>query len=287
MNNIRAKAIKKVGLIGILANIFLAIIKFTIGLITNSLAMIADAINSTSDILSSLITFIGGFISNSPSDKSHNFGHQKIEQIFSALIGLIMIILASKIIIESVTALINKEYYEFSWWLVIICFITILTKFILYKYVTQKNKNVNSNLISANAQDHKNDMLLTTGTLIGVLGATVNLAWLDSVMGILISIWIYYIAIKIIYENCNILLDKSINEDDKQNIITIIKKYPEIINIDSLKSKPIGNDYLIIIELSVDGNMTVNNSHNIIETIKEEIMYISNIYDVTIHINPK
>ncbi|MFA7156868.1 MAG: cation diffusion facilitator family transporter [Bacilli bacterium] len=287
MNNIRAKSIKKVGLIGILANLFLAIIKFTIGLITNSLAMIADAINSASDILSSLITFIGGFISNSPSDKSHNFGHQKIEQIFSALIGLIMIILASKIIIESVTALINKEYYEFSWWLVIICFITILTKFILYKYVTKINKDVNSNLISANAQDHKNDMLLTIGTLIGVLGATVNLAWLDSIMGILISLWIYYIAIRIIYENCNILLDKSIDENDKKNIIEIIKKYPEIKNIDSIKSKPIGNEYLIITELSIDGNMSVNNSHRIIENVKNEIMDIDAVYDVTIHINPK
>lgn len=286
MSKDRYATTKKVGIIGILANVFLLIIKSIIGFISGSYSMIADAINSASDILSSFITYIGGVIASTPKDEEHNYGHGKIEQIFSTFIGIIMLILSLKVLYESVMSLLNHEYYQFSWWLVIVCVITIITKFILYLYVSKKGKLFNSTLISANAQDHKNDMLLTCGTLIGVLGSTINLSWLDGAMGAIISIWIFIVGISIIIENCNILMDKSINEETKKLITDKININPSITRIDSFTSKPIGNSYIIILEVSIDGNMTVNESHDIVESLKKELLEIPDINDAIIHVNP-
>ena len=110
------------------------LIKGTIGLLTNSQAMIADSFNSAGDIFSSVMTFIGNKIASKPSDESHNLGHGKAEYIFSLLISLSMILVSVKLLIDSVESLINPEGYTFSWLLIVVCIVTIVTKFSLYIY---------------------------------------------------------------------------------------------------------------------------------------------------------
>lgn len=96
------KDIKTAGIAGILGNIFLLTIKGSIGLLTNSQSMIADSVNSASDILSSFMTFIGNKISSEPKDNDHNFGHGKAEYIFSLFISITMILLSMKLLIDSI-----------------------------------------------------------------------------------------------------------------------------------------------------------------------------------------
>ena len=135
MDDNRFKQTKKVGILGILGNIFLLIIKGTIGFATKSQAMIADSINSAGDIFASLMTFIGNKISSVPQDSDHNFGHGKAEYIFSMFIGLSMIMVSFKLLYDSIKTLIFGSELEFSWLLVVTCFITIGTKLFLYLYL--------------------------------------------------------------------------------------------------------------------------------------------------------
>lgn len=130
----RFKDIKKAGMIGILGNIFLLIIKGFIGFVTKSQSMIADAFNSASDILASLMTFIGSKISSEPKDEDHNFGHGKAEYIFSLFISITMLLVSLKLLVDSLIRLVNKSYFEFSWILIIVCILTIITKLSLYIY---------------------------------------------------------------------------------------------------------------------------------------------------------
>ena len=106
--------IKKAGLAGIWGNIFLLIIKGLIGIATHSQSMIADSVNSLSDIIASLMTFIGNKISSEPKDNDHNFGHGKAEYIFSLFISITMILVSLKLLIDSTLSLINKSSFEFS-----------------------------------------------------------------------------------------------------------------------------------------------------------------------------
>ena len=145
MNNInnRYKSVKKASILGIIGNIFLLIIKGAIGIISNSQAMIADALNSASDIFASIMTFIGNKIASIPSDDDHNLGHGKAEYIYSLLISIAMILMAIKALYDSLLSLIIRNNYTFSIWLIIVCLITIIIKFSLYIYTNKLSKKYN------------------------------------------------------------------------------------------------------------------------------------------------
>ena len=285
-NDERYTATKKVSILGIIANIFLSVIKLIIGFISNSQAMIADGINSSSDVFSSVMTYIGNRIANEPSDDNHNYGHGKAEYIFSLFIGITMIVLALKVLIQSANAIIFHNYFTFSWFLVIVCIITIIVKISLYAYSSSKAKRFNSILITANAKDHISDVFVTFSTLISILCGIFNIYILDGIIGIGISVIILYSGIKVILSSCKILMDESINELNKNEIINVINNYPQIDHIDKITSKPIGNKYIVIIKVSIDGNMTILESHNIVGKLKAELLNFDYIHDVIIHVNP-
>ena len=188
----RFEITKKVGILGILGNIFLLVIKAVIGIISKSQAMIADAANSAGDIFASIMTWIGNKIASEPSDKDHNFGHGKAEYIFSLLISVSMLIVSIKILYDSVFSIIYKNKVEFSWWLLIVCIITIITKISLYLYAKRSLKRCNNILIISNMNDHRNDCIVTSFTTLSILLSLVNVFWVDGVVGIGISIWIFY-----------------------------------------------------------------------------------------------
>ena len=221
----RFEVTKRASLMGILGNIFLLIIKSIVGILSNSQAMIADSINSASDIFASAMTSIGNKIASVPEDESHNFGHGKAEYIFSLLISLSMIIISTKLFYNSIMSLINKEEFTFSPFLVIVCIITIIVKFFLYKYTKKMFKQHNNILLEANYKDHRNDCIITTFTLISILLGLFNIYWFDGVVGLGISVWIFYTGLKILIESYNILMDISIDSKTKNIIFPALSEF--------------------------------------------------------------
>ena len=282
----RYKKTNIAGILGIIGNIFLLIIKGTIGFITHSQSMIADAANSAADIFASLMTFIGNKIASEPKDSTHNMGHGKAEYIFSLFISLSMLIVALKLLFDSALSLINQNSFKFSWMLVIVCAITIIVKFLLYLYTAKISKEFNNLLLEANKKDHRNDCIVTTFTLISVLLTLANIYWFDSVVGIGISIWIFYTGLQIFIDSFNVLMDKALNEDDKNKILEIINSYPEIKKINHLNSTPVGYKYLISVTIFVDGNLSTFASHDIADKLEDELDKLDFVYLAIIHVNP-
>jgi len=279
--------IKIASLLGIIGNIFLLIIKAIIGFITNSQAMIADAFNSASDIFTSLMTFIGNKIASKPRDNDHNLGHGKAEYIYSMLISITMILMSTIIFKDSLLTLINKNKYEFSIWLIIICIITILVKISLFIYTNNIAKKYNNILVKTNSKDHLIDAIITSLNLISCILAKYNIFLLDGITGIAISIWIAYVAITVFKESYNVLMDKSISDNTKQKVYEIIKTYPEIKKINHFNSTPIGYNYQISFTIFVDGNLTTYESHDIADRLEKEIVKNNDdIYLAVIHVNP-
>lgn len=282
----RSKETQKVGIIGVIGNVFLFIIKIAIALISKSNAMLADSINSGTDVLSSLMTFIGGKIAGEPSDDDHNYGHGKAEYIFSLIISIIMGYLAIKIAVEGIESLITDKKFEFSIALIIVCVITIITKLFLYFYTNKIGKKSNNILILANSKDHINDVYVTLSVLIGVTAALIDWYWLDCLVAIIIAIRIFYTAIEFFVQSYDVLLDKSMPEDEIEKVKEIIKLYNKIEHIDKVTSKAVGNLFIVIIKVSVNGDMTVKESHDIVGKMKAEVMKEKNVYDVIVHVNP-
>lgn len=286
MEELRFKQTKKVGILGILGNIFLLLIKGIVGFSTKSQSMIADSFNSAGDIFASLMTFIGNKISSEPQDKSHNFGHGKAEYIFSMFIGISMIIIACKLLYNSVYTLIFGSELQFSWFLVIVCIITIITKFALFlytKHITNKFDNI---LVKANMSDHRNDCIVTTFTLISILLSLKGIYLFDSIVGIGISLWIGYTGIKIFIESFNVLMDISIDEDTLDLILNIANSYSEIKKINDIRSTPVGYKYIIFITISVDGNMKTFDSHKLADSLEQDVNKLDNVYNTIVHVEP-
>lgn len=282
----RYDSTRRVGILGIFGNIFLLIIKAIVGIVSNSQAMIADAANSAGDIFASLMTFIGNRIASEPGDKTHNFGHGKAEYIFSLFISISMVFVAAKLLYDSTISLILQETFLFSWFLVAICIITIIVKLFLFIFTYKLSKKYNNILLEANMKDHRNDCIVTTFTLISILLSLVNIYWFDGIVGIGISVWICYTGIKILIESYNVLMDTSIDNATEKMILDIAHSYKDIKNLDEISSTPVGYQYIIVLTIYVDGNLSTFDSHKLADSLEQDITKLDKIYKTIIHVNP-
>lgn len=282
----RYKSARLASILGIIGNIFLLVIKSIIGIITHSQSMISDALNSAGDIVSSVMTFIGNKVSSKEADDDHNLGHGKAEYIFSMLISILMIFMSISVFISSIKSLFFDYNYNYSEFLLLVCIITITLKFILYIITSRIAKKYNNLLVSANAKDHINDCLLTSLNLIAQIFGKFGITYVDGIVGSMVAIWIFIVAIKLFKESYDVLMDKGMNDDLKEEVIKIINKHPEIKKINHFNSTPIGYQYQISLTIFVDGSLSTFESHEIANTLEKEISALDEIYLTVIHVNP-
>ena len=280
------KKLKRWASFGIVANLFLLALKFLGGIFFKSQGLIADAINSFGDVFSSVVTLIGGKISEKPEDIDHEFGHGKAEYVASFLIGIFMIIVGLDTLYSSARAAIRNQRFELSYILVLIPLITIFVKTILYvlvKFIAKKKKSV---LIEANAADHRNDVMVSIGVLVGIVFGYSGYYFVDGIIGTIISIIIIVTGIKIAREAYDILIDKCIDANISKELKEQIMEFNGVNHIDEVKSKPTGDKHILIVKISVDPNMTVLESHKIAGMIRDKMRKNDKIYDTIVHINP-
>jgi cation diffusion facilitator family transporter len=283
----RFKAANRASIFGIVGNIFLFIIKVIVGFISSSQAMIADAFNSASDILSSFMTYIGNRVASKDADEDHNLGHGKAEYIYSMLISVVMFILGGKILIDSIMSIINPEKYHFTMWLVIVCIVTILVKLCLYLYTRSIGKKYHNLLVEANSKDHRNDVIITSTNLIAAICSLYGIYIIDGIVGLGISLWIIYTAIKIYKDSYDVLMDKTISSETKDKVLAIIEEHEEVLKIQHFNATPVGYRYMVSFTIFVDGNLSTFDSHEIANHLEEEIdEKVPEIYLTIIHVNP-
>lgn len=277
---------KKAGILGMLGNIFLLVIKGIIGFTFKSQAMIADSFNSAGDIFASLMTFIGNKIASEPDDDDHNFGHGKAEYIFSMFIALSMILVSVKLFYDAIYTLINGSELRFSWLLVLVCIITIIVKISLFIYTKEAYKKSKNILLGTNMKDHRNDFVLTSFTLISVILSLYKIYWFDSIVSIGISLWIGHTGLEIFLESYNVLMDVSVDEKTKSIILDIIHTYKDVKKVDSISSSPVGSQYIVFITICLDGNLSTFKSHDLANSIEETVSALDNVYKTIVHVEP-
>ena len=286
MEEERFKITKKSSMYGIIGNTFLLVIKAIVGFASKSQSLIADSINSAGDIFASLMASIGNKIASVPGDEDHNFGHGKAEYIFSMFIAISMIIVSIKMIIDAFITLFKGNEIIFSWWLIIACVITIITKIVLFIYTKAMYKKYNNILLQASMEDHRHDCIITTFTLISILLSLNGINWFDSVVGIGISVWIFKTGVEIFSESYNILMDMSIDEDTKDLILDLTHGYKEVKRINGLSSAPVGYQYVIFLTIAVYGKMTTFDSHKLADNLETNIMQLDKVYKAVVHVEP-
>lgn len=286
MTEEKVKNVKKVSAISFSFNLLLLVIKMIFGLISSSQSLIADAVNSAGDIVASLVSIIGIKVASKPGDKEHPYGHGKAEYIFAALVGISMIIASIAMIKNAILSMVSNSTVNVSIFLILVCIITILLKFSLMMYSKSQYKKTDSILIKCNMEDHRNDMFVTLGVLIGIICSKFGFYFVDGIIGILISIWIVIVAIKIIYPACLVLIDTQSNFIDEAK--REVQNFEEIKSIDKFYISPVGDKYLAIIEISMDKEKSLSEVHEYIDKIEKKLYEkFKSIVDINIHVNPK
>lgn len=280
------KYINNVAVLGIVGNIVLLIAKLFIGFISGSQAMIADGLNSAGDVFASVMTLIGNKISSRPGDADHPYGHGKAEYIFSMIISFSLILVAFSIFRSAFDSLINKTTFQFSIFLIIVVIGNIVIKLYLYFYAVRIGRKYNSLLAMANAEDHRNDVFISSMTLLSIILGYFNIYVIDGIVGLLIALWIAYTGFKIFTSAYNVLMDTNIDDSIKKDMENAIVAIKGIDHIDVITSQPVGLDFLLIVKVSIDANLTVYEGHQISDKIKAALMSFSNIDDVVVHVNP-
>lgn len=278
---------QRVGVLGIVGNLFLLVIKAMVGFVSHSQSMIADTMNSASDIFASLMTTIGNRIATVPEDEDHNFGHGKAEYIFSLLISLSMMVLSLKILYDSFVSIFTDHSMKFSVLLLIVCIVTIFVKLSLYLYsrkIYKKHKNI---LVQSNMCDHRNDCIITTFTMLSIVLSYYEIYWVDGVVGTLISAWIFYTGVQIFIESYRVLMDASLSKEEKKVLKKLVLQNHKIKKVDEIYSIPVGYRYIVVLTIYVDGKMSTEKSHEIADQLEEEIVSNMNqVQKAIVHVNP-
>ncbi len=273
--------------VGIFVNIVLTVTKFYVGITGHSEALVADGFNSLSDIFAGLVVYVSFKISNKPQDKEHPYGHAKAEMIATFIVALILILFGFSIIGVSAFKIYFHYYEKPALDTLIVALATIVVKEILYKWTLRWGKLLKSTGLVATAYDHRSDVVVSLAVVIGIFFAIKGYYYMDPIAGIIVSFFIFRLAIKLIKESIGNLMDESppgFVVDKIKNIITSVKGVEKITDIKVRKSGPY---FYIDVEIEINQNMTVKMSHDIAESVKGSLMS-SNIYinDVMVHINP-
>jgi cation diffusion facilitator family transporter len=284
----------KVTLNGLIVNIILTIFKFIAGFVGQSSAMIADAVHSSSDMISDIVVLFGFRYVKKPVDNTHNYGHGKVETLATAIVGLMLIVVAFFITLSGFEKLISSLKGNIlprpELIALYAAFISILSKEILYRYTVNIGKKIESNLIVANAWHHRSDAFSSIGTMIGIGGAIfLGEKWriLDPIAAILVSILIFKVAIEISKNSVKELLEASIDEEKKAEIFEKVSEVKGVKEYHKLRIRHVGHYHSMSIHILVDKSLNITEAHNIstnVENVVKELLGQETI--VTIHIEP-
>lgn len=277
--NQREKEIYKVTIVGALANVTLLIFKFVAGIISNSAAMIADAVHSLSDFITDVVVIVFVKISSKPQDKSHDYGHGKFETLATLIIGIALLFIGLMILYNGASATyrciwLGEELHRpgmIAFWAAIF---SIILKEAVYQYTVFKGRNLNSQAVIANAWHHRSDAFSSIGTAVGIGGAIfLGDKWvvLDPIAAIVVSVFIINVSLKIIIKSINELLEKSLPDEIENEIIKVAESFDMVKNVHDLRTRRIGNNIAIEMHLLMDGNLSLQCTHNTTELIESEL----------------
>lgn len=275
-----------IAILGFCANLFLFILKITVGVISKSYAMIADAMNSGSDILNSVMMFIGGKVSQKKPCRRYPLGRGKAAYIFSVFMSITMIIISVFIFKSSLFSLFDSEHINFSYYIVFCCITNILIKFALYRYTRSAGKKYKSILIEVSSHDHRNDIFLAISTLIGGIFGYMGIWFVDGVVGICIALWIFFTGITLIYKSCTELMDCDDNDELRNYIKAILEKEKQIKKIDSIIILSASEKAEIRLSFSVEKNLTVADCHILKNDICNILSEDNRVGRILFQINP-
>ena len=272
--------------VGILSNIFLFIIKILTGLIFNSIAITADAVNNLSDAGSSVITLLAFKIAGKPADPEHPYGHARMEYISGMAVSFIIILLGLQLIGSSFEKILHPETVTVSYLTYAVLIISILTKLWQGIFNRTVGKRIDSDALQATAADSLNDVFATSAVLISAIVYHFTSIPIDGWMGMAVAIFITISGIKLVIETGDPLLGQAPDPQLIREIGQRITSYDGVIGMHDLQVHSYGPGRTFAsVHAEVPANVDILVSHDIIDNIEREVGAEMGI-NLVIHMDP-
>ena len=274
------------GTVGIILNMFLAVIKFTAGILSGSVAITADALNNFSDAGSQVISLLSFKMAAKPADRDHPFGHARIEYVASMIVSFIILIIGADLFKSSIQSIFHPGELSFGILPIVILSISIIIKLWLAIFNRKIGKKINSSVIRATATDSLGDAIATTAVLISMIIFRLTGFNADGYMGILVSAFIFIAGIKILIETKNSILGSATDPEVIEAIYEISREYPEILGIHDMIVHNYGpGNTMASLHAEVDGAANVFDTHDVIDTLENRLFRDLGVR-ATIHMDP-
>ena len=268
----REKTIVTTGIIGIVANVFLASFKALIGVAAHSTAMVLDAVNNFSDVLSSLVAIIGTKIASKKPDKKHPLGHGRVEYLAQMIIAALIIYAGLTAMIESVKKIINPVEPEHSALSLAIISVAIVVKIVLGLFVRKQGKKVKSDLLMSSGTDALFDAILSTAVLVSAVILLVFKFNIEAYVSVAISLFILKAGLEIIFEAVDDMLGHRVEAEYTRKVKESVNSFDEVHGAYDIVLHNYGPErYLGSVHIEVDDTMTAHQIDALTRSITEKV----------------
>jgi cation diffusion facilitator family transporter len=285
----REDIIKNASWVGILGNGFLSALKITMGFVSGSLAVVADGIDSASDIITSVLTLVTAKILAKPPNIRYPYGYDKADTIATKILSFIMFFAGAQLLIATIKKMIAGVHTQMPAKLAIyITVISIIGKLLLSFHQTRVGKKTGSTMLIANGKNMQNDVIISSSVLVGLICIYIfRLPVLDSICALAVSLWVLWVAFNIFRETSVELMDGVKDCTVYDQIFSAIETVEGAHHPHRVRARNIGHKLMIAIDLEVEGDITLREAHEIAHKVEQSIkMSIPNVFDVAIHIEP-
>ena len=273
------------GTISIILNTLLFGLKYWVGIKTFSIAIIADAWHTLSDSLTSLVVIIGFKVSSKPADKKHPYGHGQAEIISSVIIGTLLTIVGFNFLIASIQRFINHQSASYGNLAIIVFIISVIIKEGLAQFSIRAGKKINSQSLIADGWHHRSDALVSFLVLVGIFMGS-YFWWVDSIMGMIVSLVIFYTTFIILKESISTLIGEEPSEDLEAEIRKIVtNSVSHDVKLHHLHSHKYGDNRELTFHIRLPADTRLEEVHGISEELEKKIKEEMNI-ETTIHVEP-
>ncbi len=265
---------RTVGWVGLAINLTLMLMKAFVGLISGSQALLADAMYSAKDLVSSLLVIVGLTVSSQPLDEEHPFGHGKVEFILSLIISVVFILVTGYLMVHAIQILLDDSPHQaphlIALWAALV---SIGVNIGMYYYSRCVAIEVNSPMVRTLAKHHYADATASGLVVVGITGSHyLDMPWIDTAVAVLETIHLMYLGAEVFWDSYKGLMDRSVDEDVLERIITVAERTDGVGEIKNLRTRYVGQEIWVEMTVGVSGDLTVDEAHDICDTLKERLI---------------
>ena len=277
---------KRALLITLFGNLFLAGVKSAAAYLTGSTALFADAINSISDVLYSILLIAGLWLSQRPPDISHPQGHSRFEPFVALIVTASMTFAGYQALRTSVERFLSGGASIELGWAVLALIFSVLIKAMMYITIRRAGRELSSPGLMAAAKDNISDVITSMAAFFGVLGSGLLTPLFDPGAGIVVALWIFRAVYFTARENLGYLTGAGADEELREKILTAVQSIEGVENVHHIITEYAGPKLVVEMHINVDGNISLNHSHEISDKAIEELEKLPEVDRAYVHVEP-